>query len=106
MKDERRQAKAAFSSFILHPSSFHKDSPFYVPPFLDLLGGLVDRFRKFWLGLGRLETSLLEEQLTAIAVSKPVYVCGLARSGSTLLHEIVASPPVVATHRVTAYPMV
>ena len=82
------------------------DSPFYVPPFLDLLGGLVDRFRKFWLGLGRLETSLLQDQLAAIAVSKPVYVCGLARSGSTLLHEIVASPPGVATHRVKDYPMV
>ena len=83
-----------------------KISPFYVPPFLDLLGGLVDRFRKFWLGLGRLETSLLEEQLAAISVSKPVYVCGLARSGSTLLHEIVASAPGVATHRVKDYPMV
>jgi hypothetical protein len=35
----------------------------------------------------------------------PVYVCGLARSGSTLLHEIVASVPGVATHRVKDYPM-
>jgi Sulfotransferase family len=83
-----------------------KDSPFYVPCFLDSLGGLVDRFRNFLLGLGRLETSLLQEQLTAISISKPVFVCGLARSGSTLLHEIVASPPGVATHRVKDYPMV
>ncbi len=83
-----------------------KDSPFYVPCFLDSLGGLVDRFRKFLLGLGRLETSLLEEQLAAISVSKPVYVCGLARSGSTLLHEIVASSPGVASHRVKDYPLV
>jgi hypothetical protein len=67
---------------------------------------LVDRFRDIFLGLGRLETSLLEEQLTAISVTKPVYICGLARSGSTLLHEIVASPPGVATHRVKDYPMV
>ena len=82
-----------------------KDSPFYVPSFLDLLGGLVDRFRTILLGLGRLETSLLQEQLAAISVSKPVYVCGLARSGSTLLHQIVASAPGVATHRVKDYPM-
>jgi hypothetical protein len=36
----------------------------------------------------------------------PVYVCGLARSGSTLLHEIVASSGGVATHRIKDYPMV
>ena len=83
-----------------------KDSPFYVPPFLDFLGCLVDRFRKFWLGLGRLESNCLEEQLNAVSVRMPVFVCGLARSGSTLLHEIVASPPGVATHRVKDYPMV
>src|SRR5262249_46217415 len=76
------------------------------PPFLDLFGALVDRLREFFLGLGRLETSLLRERLNAIAVSKPVYVCGLARSGTTLLHRIVASPPGVATHRVKDYPMV
>ena len=80
-------------------------SPFYVPPFLDFLGGLVDRFRTFWLGLGRLESSLLDEQLNAVSVRMPIYVCGLARSGSTLLHEIVASHPGVATHRIKDYPM-
>jgi hypothetical protein len=83
-----------------------KGSPFYVPPFLDFLGGLVDRFRTFWLGLGRLESRLLDEQLNAVSVTMPVFVCGLARSGSTLLHEIVASPAGVATHRVKDYPMV
>jgi hypothetical protein len=67
---------------------------------------LVDRYRTFWLGLGRLESSLLGEQLRAVSVRMPVYVCGLARSGSTLLHEIVASAPGVATHRVKDYPMV
>jgi hypothetical protein len=66
---------------------------------------LVDRYRKFWVRLGRLESSLLGEQLRAVSVRMPVYVCGLARSGSTLLHEIVASPSGVATHRVKDYPM-
>jgi hypothetical protein len=98
--------KCLDSSFILPPSSFPMDSPFYVPPLLDVLGWSVDRFRKFWLGLGRLESSVLEERLNAVSVRMPVYVCGLARSGSTLLHHIVASPPGVATHRVKDYPMV
>src|SRR5205823_6908499 len=61
---------------------------------------------QFWLGLGRLESSLLREELRAVCVRRPVYVCGLARSGSTLLHEIVAAAPGVATHRVKDYPMV
>jgi hypothetical protein len=80
-------------------------SPFFVPSFLDALGGLVQRHRNFWLWLGRLESSLLAEQLRAVHVEKPIYVCGLARSGSTVLHEVVASHPQVATHRIKDYPM-
>jgi hypothetical protein len=102
----KKEQTSAVSSLIPHPSSLSKGSPFYVPPFLDFVGGLVDRFRTFWLGLGQLESSLMEEQLNAVPVRMPVYVCGLARSGSTLLHEIVASAPGVATHRVKDYPMV
>jgi hypothetical protein len=67
---------------------------------------VVDRYQNFWLGLGRLESNLLAQQLRAVSVTMPVYVCGLARSGSTLLHEITASPPGVATHRIKDYPMV
>jgi hypothetical protein len=36
----------------------------------------------------------------------PIYICGLARSGSTLLHQVISSHPQVATHRVKDYPMV
>jgi hypothetical protein len=67
---------------------------------------LVDCCREFCLGLGRLESSLLADRLRTVTVRMPIYVCGLARSGSTLLHEIVASVPGVATHRVKDYPMV
>ena len=87
-----------------HPGG--KDSPFYVPPFLDALGGLVHHHRAFWLWLGRLESSSLAEELSRVRLRMPVYVCGLARSGSTLLHEVIASHPGVATHRVKDYPMV
>jgi hypothetical protein len=80
-------------------------SPFFVPPWLDVLGGLVHRHRAFWLWLGRLESRQLAEEVARVAVRVPVYVCGLARSGSTLLHEVVASHPDVATHRVKDYPM-
>ncbi|MHB1422835.1 MAG: sulfotransferase family protein [Gemmataceae bacterium] len=81
------------------------ESPFQVPPFLHVLGGLVQRRQSFWLWLGRLESRLLAEEIAPLAVHMPIYVCGLARSGSTLLHEIVASHPHVATHRIKDYPM-
>jgi hypothetical protein len=83
-----------------------KESAFHVSTALDLLGGCVDRYRGFWIGLGRLESALLVHELRAIPLTMPVYVCGLARSGSTLLHEIVAAHRGVATHRVKDYPMV
>jgi hypothetical protein len=81
------------------------ESPFYVPPFLHVLGGLVQRYPSFWLWLGRRESSLLAEEIAPVAVRMPIYVCGLARSGSTLLHEVVASHPHTATHRIKDYPL-
>jgi hypothetical protein len=77
-----------------------------VPPILDVVGGWVHYFRGFWLGLGRLESRLLAAELRATPLTKPIFVCGLARSGSTLLHEVIAAHPGVATHRVKDYPLV
>jgi hypothetical protein len=78
---------------------------FAVPSWLNALGGLVHRHRDFWLWLGRFETSTLAQSLAAVAIRQPIYVCGLARSGSTLLHEVVAAHPGVATHRLKDYPL-
>jgi hypothetical protein len=83
-----------------------KDSPFYVPPLVHVLGGLVHRHRRFWLWLGRLESGLLGHDLQQVPVKMPIFVSGLARSGSSLLHEVVSSHPAVATHRIKDYPMV
>lgn len=83
-----------------------RESPFQVPPWLDCLGALVERHRRFWLGLGRLETKVVTDRLQGIAVRLPIYVCGLARSGSTLLHEVIAAHATVATHRIKDYPMI
>jgi hypothetical protein len=77
-----------------------------VPALLHFLGGLVQRHIDFWLWLGRLESSLLADRVRQAPLRMPIFVCGLARSGSTLLHEIVASHPSVATHRVKDYPMI
>ncbi len=82
------------------------DSAFRVPLFLHALGDVVRRYPSFWIGLGRLESGALGEELRRVSVRAPIYVCGLARSGSTLLHEVVASHPGVATHRAKDFPLV
>jgi hypothetical protein len=83
-----------------------KESPFHVPPLLHFLGGLVHRHRKLFLWLGRLETNVIAQELSEVQLKAPIYVCGLARSGTTLLHEIISSHPDVATHRIKDFPMV
>jgi hypothetical protein len=70
------------------------------------LGWWTHRHRDFWLWLGRLESRLVAGELAAVPLTMPIYVAGLARSGSTLLHEILAAHPGVATHRVKDYPLV
>jgi hypothetical protein len=82
-----------------------KDTSFHVPSIIHALGGLVHRNPAFWVRLSRLETSLLGPELSGVAIDRPIYVCGLARSGSTLLHELIASHPGVATLRNKDYPM-
>jgi hypothetical protein len=81
-------------------------SPFHVPLALHVLGGLVHRHPRVWLWLGRRESAQLADELARRPVRAPIFVCGLARSGSTLLHEAVAAHPGVATHRVKDYPLV
>lgn len=81
-------------------------SNFDVPFWLHALGSAVQRYPRFWLRLARRETASLERQLANLPVRMPIYISGLARSGSTLLHEAVAAHPTVATQRVKDYPLV
>jgi hypothetical protein len=82
------------------------DDPFRVPWLTHGLGTLVERFRPAFVELGRLETASLSEQLARSRVEAPIWVCGLARSGSTFLHLAITSTPGVATHRARDYPLV
>lgn len=81
-------------------------SAFDVPYWLHGLGGLAHRHPQFCIRLARLETRAVANQLDKVAINMPIYVCGLARSGTTLLHEVVASHPAVAAHRIKDYPFV
>ncbi|MGH8244267.1 MAG: sulfotransferase [Steroidobacteraceae bacterium] len=54
--------------------------------------------------LGDIETDLLGDRLDAIEIDRPVFITGLARSGTTLLLNLLAKLPQVATHRYRDFP--
>ena len=68
------------------------------------LGNLVANHTKLWIKLGNAETVLLKPDLQNIHVQNPIYVCGLARSGSTIILETLASIPDIASHRYQDFP--
>lgn len=54
--------------------------------------------------VGDCETSAIKSRLNEHEVVRPVYVCGLARSGSTILLELLSRVEGVATHRYCDFP--
>lgn len=56
--------------------------------------------------LGDLETRRLGERLQQTALTKPVFIAGLARSGTTILLTVLAALEGVATHRYRDFPFV
>jgi len=78
---------------------------FDVAPWMDRLGGWIERNPARWIKLGSLETHLVESALADIRVDRPIYVTGLARSGTTILLETLARHADVATHRYRDFPM-
>jgi hypothetical protein len=54
--------------------------------------------------LGDLESDLLRRQLEPIALDRPVFITGLARSGTTILLNLFSSLPGVGTHRYRDFP--
>lgn len=77
-----------------------------MPGWLDMLGRLMDRAGGFMRRLGNLESSAHRNPLDSIEIDRPVYVAGLARSGSTILLEMLARHPDAATHRYRDLPLV
>jgi Sulfotransferase family len=77
-----------------------------VPRWTDFLSGLQERHTGMWIGLGNLETRMLAERLDEIPIVKPVYIAGLARSGTTILLELLARHPGLTSHRYRDFPPV
>lgn len=75
-----------------------------VPLGMHLLSGFVHHTRPLWVALGNLETGSLAEQLDSIEITRPVYVTGLARAGTTILLEFLSGHRQVATHKYRDFP--
>ncbi|EPC00333.1 hypothetical protein L861_07495 [Litchfieldella anticariensis FP35 = DSM 16096] len=71
---------------------------------MHVLGGWVNRSPRTWIKLGNLETRVVQDAIADITVDRPVYVSGLARSGTTILLERLAEHSHVATHRYADFP--
>jgi hypothetical protein len=69
-----------------------------------LMSAMVHHARPFWIALGNLESLTLRGQMDDVKIEKPIYVAGLARSGTSVLIEILASHPDVATHQYRDFP--
>lgn len=82
------------------------DPELRVPLGQRLFGALFARWPGFGRALGDLESRVLAETIAATAIDRPVYVAGLARSGSTMLLEALARHPAFTSHRYSDYPPV
>ena len=49
--------------------------------------------------LDKLETNWLRKDLNCLSINKPVFITGLARSGTTIILEMLYQHPDLATHR-------
>jgi hypothetical protein len=81
-------------------------SDFEVAGWVDRLGGHMERHPDFWIRLGNLESRFLKDDLAGIRIEQPIYIAGLARSGSTFLLEALASHEDTVTHRYKDFPPV
>lgn len=77
---------------------------FQVEPWLDRLGGIVARWPGLMRRLGDFETRRLATVLEEIKIEAPIFICGIARAGSTILLECLSRHPDTATHHYRDYP--
>jgi hypothetical protein len=71
-----------------------------------LVSALVHRYPRLWIRIGDAESRELSGLLADVSVREPIYIAGLARAGSTILLELVATTEGVITHRYRDFPPV
>lgn len=79
---------------------------FRVPLSRHLVCRVASATPRLWIGCGNLETRAMGDLIRPVSIVKPIYVAGLARSGSTVLLETLASYRGVCSHRYRDFPFV
>lgn len=82
------------------------NDPFFVSAGSDFLSGVICGMPGVWSAVGAAESRFFADDLEPINIDRPIYVTGLARGGTTILLEALASVPGIATHRYRDFPLV
>ncbi|MBT8422543.1 MAG: sulfotransferase [Gammaproteobacteria bacterium] len=79
---------------------------FSVSAAMNFFSWLICEHPRAWQAIGNFESRLLQDEIETTAVRRPIWVTGLARSGSTLLLEKLAAVPGVVSQTYKDFPPV
>lgn len=102
--DQQPPAAAATEKSPTSKPALDLDRVFHVPLSTHLASGFVAACPWLWKRLGNLETFAHRDRLADINVERPIYIAGIARSGSTILLEAIAAHKDVGTHQYRDFP--
>lgn len=77
-----------------------------ISPSQDFLGRLIEKHPQLFIKLGKIENWWLLEQISETQTLKPVYISGLARSGTTILLEKLNQHPQTASLQYRDFPFI
>lgn len=105
-KSAENTKKTDFKSYIDMRLQQDGYDAFKIPFSVDITSALITSLRPLWIGLGKMEAHYWEETLNDMKVSTPVYVTGLARSGTTIILNKLHGTKQFASHLYTDYPFI
>lgn len=80
------------------------DRDVQVPTGLHLQTRFVTSTQQLWELLGNLESTILREEIRSTRIDRPIYLCGLPRSGTTITTEILSRHKALGCHRYADFP--
>jgi hypothetical protein len=72
----------------------------------DFLGWCAEHNEDLLFSLAGFETKFLKKRLSGIEIDRPIFVSGLARSGTTILLELISQNQGVASYRYMDFPFI
>ncbi len=78
----------------------------HVPSGLHLQCRFFAATRRLWRWLGQFESRILADEIDGIEIDRPIYVCSLARAGTTVVTEMLERHPDLTSHHYSDFPNV